>query len=130
MPPKPAAQPPVDAPLGTFEEQILLAVIRTATGPDRSGAYGMAVRRELEQVTGREITIGAVYATLDRLEAKELVASARGDLEERGSRRMFVVTPRGARALAQSREMRERLWHGVDLTALLTARKLSFRGAS
>ncbi len=102
-----------DAPLGTFEEQVMLAVVRTGRAPD--GAYGMAVRRELEEVAGREVAIGAVYATLDRLEAKGLVASERGE----GSRRVFTVTPRGARALVDSREMRERLWRGVDLVPLL-----------
>jgi PadR family transcriptional regulator PadR len=59
--------------LGSFEEQVMLAVVRI--GADE--AYGMAVRRELERVTGREVTIGAVYATLDRLEAKRLVRSVR-----------------------------------------------------
>jgi PadR family transcriptional regulator, regulatory protein PadR len=101
-----------DAPLGTFEEQVMLAVLRT-----QGDAYGMAVRREIERVTGREVTIGAVYATLDRLEAKALVESARGRGE--GSRRVFAVTPRGAAALAETRDMRERLWHGVDLGLLL-----------
>ena len=59
-------------PLGTFEEQILVAVLRTP-----GEAYGMQVRREIERVTGRDLAIGAVYATLDRLEAKGLVASGR-----------------------------------------------------
>ena len=105
-----------DAPLGTFEEQVLLAVIRTAqTAGD---AYGMAVRRELEEVTGREVAIGAVYATLDRLEAKGLAASRRSAAAA-ASRRVFSVTRRGARALAESREMRERLWSGVDMAVLL-----------
>ena len=108
-----------DAPLGTFEEQVLLAVVRTARAPGGSGAYGMVVRRELEEVAGREVTIGAVYATLDRLEAKELVSSERGEAGAGGSRRMFAITPRGARALADSREMRDRLWRGVDLVSLL-----------
>jgi len=106
-----------DAPLGTFEEQVMLAVVRTGRAPE--GAYGMAVRRELEAVTGREVAIGAVYATLDRLEAKGLVGSDRGDVGAKSSRRVFIVTPRGARALADSREMRERLWRGVDLVPLL-----------
>lgn len=101
-----------DAPLGTFEEQVMVAVLRT--GED---AYGMAVRREIEAVIGRDVTIGAVYATLDRLEAKKLVASRRTAGET--ARRVFTVTPRGARALAASRAMRERLWQGVDLAALL-----------
>jgi PadR family transcriptional regulator, regulatory protein PadR len=101
-----------DAPLGTFEEQVMLSVLRT-----REGAYGMAVRREIERVTDREVAIGAVYATLDRLEAKGLVDSARTPGE--GSRRVFGVTPRGAGALAETRAMRERLWQGVDLGRLL-----------
>jgi PadR family transcriptional regulator PadR len=108
-----------DAPLGTFEEQVLLAVVRTGRAPDGGGAYGMSVRRELEEVAGREVAIGAVYATLDRLEAKGLLASERGEAGAGGSRRLFTVTPRGARALADSREMRERLWRGVDLVPLL-----------
>lgn len=100
-----------DTPLGTFEEQVMLAVIRT-----EEDAYGMAVRREIERVTGREVAVGAVYATLDRLEAKELVASSR--LASSGSRRVFSVTPAGAAALAESRSMRDRLWKGVDLGEL------------
>ena len=102
-----------DAPLGTFEEQVMLAVLRT-----KEEAYGMAVRREIDRVTNREVSIGAVYATLDRLEAKGLVDSSR--LQDDGSRRVFEVTPRGAAALAESRAMRERLWNGVDLGTLLT----------
>jgi PadR family transcriptional regulator PadR len=103
-----------DAPLGTFEEQVMVAVLRVG-----EEAYGMAVRRELESVLGRDVTIGAVYATLDRLEAKGLVASARSAAAGEPSRRLFDVTPRGARALAASRAMRERLWRGVDLRRLL-----------
>jgi PadR family transcriptional regulator, regulatory protein PadR len=103
-----------DASLGTFEEQVLVAVIRT-----REDAYGMAVRREIEGVIGRDVTIGAVYATLDRLEAKGLVTSTRSAGTGEVSRRVFAVTPRGAQALAASRAMRERLWRGVDLRGLL-----------
>lgn len=103
------------APLGTFEEQVMLAVLRTA-----DEAYGMNVRRELESVTGREVAIGAVYATLDRLEAKGLVASTRTGAGA-SSRRLFAVTAAGARCLDESRTMRERLWEGVDLRRLLPA---------
>ena len=102
-----------DVPLGTFEEQVMLAVLRS-----RDEAYGMTVRREIEDVTGREVAVGAVYATLDRLEAKHLVASRRSRVDGM-SRRLFAVTTAGARALAESRAMRERLWRGVDLTPLL-----------
>ena len=102
-----------NAPLGTFEEHVMLAVLRTG-----DEAYGMNVRRELESVTGRDVAIGAVYATLDRLEAKGLVASTRSGTGA-SSRRLFAVTALGARGLAESRMMRERLWEGVDLRPLL-----------
>lgn len=96
--------------LGSFEEQVLLAVLRT--GED---AYGMVVRRELEEVTNRPVTIGSVYATLDRLEAKGLVGSSRVPRGQPNSRRVFSVTSTGHRALQQTRAVRERLWHGIRL---------------
>jgi PadR family transcriptional regulator PadR len=105
-----------EAPLGAFEEQVLVAVLRT-----RDEAYGMSVRREIERVTGRELAIGAVYATLDRLEAKGLLGSTRRRPGKGGApRRVFEVTAAGARALADTRAMRERLWEGVDLRRLGT----------
>jgi PadR family transcriptional regulator PadR len=104
-----------EAPLGTFEEQTMLAVLRT-----KDNAYGMVIRREIEEVTGREIAVGAVYATLDRLEAKKLVVSSRGDVDGI-SRKLFRVLPSGAKALAESKAMRERLWRGVDLKTILSA---------
>ena len=102
-----------DVPLGSFEEQVMLAALRT-----RDQAYGMNIRREIERVTGRDVAIGAVYATLDRLEAKGLVNSARAR-SAGASRRLFEVTPAGARALAETRAIRERLWEGVDLRRLV-----------
>jgi PadR family transcriptional regulator, regulatory protein PadR len=102
--------------LGSLEEQVMLAVIRTM-----GEAYGMHVRRELESVTGREVTIGSVYATLDRLEAKGLVTSTRTSPADAGSRRVFAVTAHGARSLAQTRDTRDRLWTGVTLQELLKA---------
>jgi PadR family transcriptional regulator PadR len=101
------------APLGVLEEQVVVAVLRT-----RGEAYGMQVRREIERITGRELAIGAVYATLDRLEAKGLLTSSRTTVDG-SSRRLFVVSPDGARALADTRAMRERLWRGVNVPELL-----------
>lgn len=99
--------------LGSLEEQVMLAVVRT--GDD---AYGMNVRRELEEVTHRDVAIGAVYATLDRLEAKGLVVSTRASASEGPSRRVFAITPAGARSLALTRATRERLWSGVKVQPL------------
>lgn len=88
----------------------MLAVLRTA-----ADAYGMNVRRELEAVTGRDVTIGSVYATLDRLEAKGLVTSSRTGGGEGASRRIFIVTGVGSQSLALTRDTRDRLWTGVKL---------------
>src|SRR3954468_15762143 len=99
-------------PLGVLEEQVLVAVLRT-----RREAYGMNVRREIERVTGRDLAIGAVYATLDRLEAKGLVRSKRVAAEG-PTRRMFELTAAGARALAETSSMRERLWQGISVRSL------------
>jgi PadR family transcriptional regulator PadR len=96
--------------LGSLEEQVMLAVVRT--GDD---AYGMNVRRELEQVTSRDVAIGAVYATLDRLESKGLVLSTRPGTSDGPSRRVFALTSIGVRSLALTRATRERLWSGVKL---------------
>jgi PadR family transcriptional regulator PadR len=68
--------------LGEFEHIIVLALLRLE---DR--AYGVTVRQEIQVRTNREVSIGAVYATLDRLQGKGYVNSFRGDLTpERGGR--------------------------------------------
>ena len=95
--------------LGSLEHVVLLA-LACLDGT----AHGTLVRREIEARTGRDISIGAVYATLDRLEQKGLIASTRvaGD---GGSRRVFSVTAAGTRALYETRSVRDRLWQGLDV---------------
>lgn len=78
---------------------------------------------ELEAVTGRPVTIGAVYATLARLEEKKFLSSWRVDPEpHRGgrSRRFFRVEEPGQEILAASRAMMERMWAGVDIAEEVT----------
>lgn len=99
--------------LGEFEQVVLLAVVRL--GP---AAYGLGVRREIERRAGREVTVGAVYTTLARLEDKGFVTSHEGEpAPQRGgrARRLFRVLPEGVRALEASRGMLERMWDGVAL---------------
>ncbi len=98
-----------EAPLGAFEEQVMLSVIHAE--PE---SFGMNVRREIEERTGREVAIGAVYATLDRLEAKGLISSTRAK-GSGSSRRVFHVSGKGVAALAQTRAMRDQLWQGIKL---------------
>lgn len=98
--------------LGEFEQTILLAVLRVG-----DGAYGSAIRKEVEACTGRKVTHGAAYITLDRLEAKGLVESELGSSAPgRGGRRkrLFEVTPDGVKALRASREALSKLWQGVE----------------
>jgi len=99
--------------LGAFEEMVLLAVAR-----GHGSTYGMTVRREIEERTCRDVTIGAVYSTLERLEKKRLLESRFGESDEarRGrARRHFRILPAGVEALQRARSMRAGLWDGVDL---------------
>jgi len=99
--------------LGEFEQIVLLAVLRLG-----ENAYGVPVRQDIEKRTGRSLTVGALYRTLDRLEDKGYVASWFSDpVPERGgrSKRYFRVEPLGVRALHQTREELKAMWDGVKL---------------
>lgn len=103
--------------LGSLEELVLLALARVRTAGGERDAYGMTVRRELESRTGRDLSIGAVYGTLDRLEAKGLVRSRLADPDPgRGGhpRRYFAVTDAGVQAVAEARRIRDTLWDGME----------------
>lgn len=103
--------------LGEFEQLVLLALLRL-----RDNAYGMTIRRELEERAQRDVSIGAVYATLERLEEKGFVASRMGDATaERGGRakRYFAVTGAGAEALNDSREVLTKMWRGLKLREVI-----------
>jgi PadR family transcriptional regulator PadR len=97
--------------LGAFEQIVLLAIVRLG-----EGAYGVPIRHEIEKRTGRSVSVGALYSTLDRLEAKRLVHSWFADATpQRGgrSKRYFRLLPDGAQALARSKTMLDRMWQGV-----------------
>jgi PadR family transcriptional regulator, regulatory protein PadR len=99
--------------LGEFEHVVLLAVAQL--GED---GYGTTIRKEIEQRTRRRVSVGAVYATLSRLEEKGLVASWYGEsTAKRGgrSKRHYRLERAGADALESTRRMLDRMWDGVDL---------------
>ena len=101
--------------LGEFEHIVLVALLRLG-----EGAYGVPIRLEIEQRTARSLTVGALYRTLDRLEAKGYVTSWFGDpTPERGgrSKRYFRARPLGIRALRASREALAAMWDGVELVS-------------
>ena len=100
--------------LGELEQIVLLAILRLG-----DNAYGVPIRREIDKRAGRNLTVGALYRTLDRLEEKHYVSSWFGDpAPERGgrSKRYFRVTAVGIRALNDSRESLAAMWEGVKLT--------------
>jgi len=97
--------------LGEFEHIVVLALLRLE---DR--AYGVTVRQEIEHRTGREVSIGAVYATLDRLERKGYVLSHPGDpTPERGgrSKRFFRITADGVEAVSRTHRALQSMTEGL-----------------
>ncbi|MGH9145439.1 MAG: PadR family transcriptional regulator [Vicinamibacterales bacterium] len=97
--------------LGSLEHIVLLALVRL-----KSNAYGMTVRREIEERTGRNISIGAVYTTLERLEAKGYVSSSLGEpTAERGGRakRLFQIEAEGEEVLQASQEVIRKMTVGL-----------------
>jgi PadR family transcriptional regulator PadR len=98
--------------LGEFEYLVMLAVLRLA-----ADAYGMRVRQEIAARTGRDVTIGAVYATLERLVDKGLLAAALSDpTPERGGRakRSFTLTGVGMEAVNRARQDMASMLEGLE----------------
>ena len=86
--------------LGEVEHLILLAIVRLG-----EGAYGVTIRHEIEERSGREVAIGALYTSLDRLERKGFVRSSLSEpTPERGgrSKRCYRLEALGERALQES----------------------------
>ena len=101
--------------LAEFEIYVMLAVAQL--GDD---AYGASVRREIEERTGRPVSIGALYATLGRLGDKGLVGFEMSEpTPVRGgrARKHCHLTPEGREALHHSTEMLRRMMEGADLAA-------------
>jgi len=100
--------------LGEFEQMVMAAVLRLG-----DAAYGAAIVKEIEEQTGREVSGGSLYVTLDRLEAKGLITSRMADRSPRrgGRPKRFVrVTPTGLAAVRTGREAMLNLWRGIEET--------------
>ena len=100
--------------LGDLEEIVLLAIARCE--PE---GYGMRVRREIEEQSGRSVAIGAVYAVMERLEDKRLIRRTEpppGGSPDPRARRFFAITAAGRTALQETAALRDRLWRGLRLT--------------
>ena len=99
--------------LGELEQIVLLAIARL-----EGDAYGMSIRREIEERTGRGVAIGAVYSTLERLADKghvRTVAPPSGEDRDGRPRRFFQLTSSGVEALDVASRMHHRMWAGLRL---------------
>ena len=97
--------------LGNFELMVMLVLIRLG-----ENAYGIPIAHEIEMKSGREVSLGSIYATLERLEAKGLVSSKLGEpTQERGGRakKFFGVTAKGMREVSETQRVLKLLWQGL-----------------
>lgn len=113
--------------LGEFEQLLLLAVMRL--GDD---AYGVTIRQAIQESTGRDVSAGAVYTALGRLEQRGLVSSTPGEsaAERTGMRRRYYkVEPEGARRVYQAVQEMQAMSKGLlPALARLAGRKPEGRG--
>jgi DNA-binding PadR family transcriptional regulator len=97
--------------LGEFEEVVMLSV--AILGED---AYGNSVKSEIKKRLGRDPSIGALHASLQRLEEKGYLESQEGETTpERGGRRKryYKVTKTGVKAMQQVKTLRDNMWKSV-----------------
>jgi DNA-binding PadR family transcriptional regulator len=97
--------------LGTFEQAVLLAIVRL-----RADAYGRGVLREVQERLKRDVAAGAVHATLERLEGRGLVSSRLGlgtPIRDGRAKRFYRLEPAGVEALNDARALVNNLWHGI-----------------
>ncbi len=97
--------------LSRSEEIVLLAIWKL-----QKNAYGISIRDRVNQTTGEDWSIGAIYAPLHRLEKKGFVHTIEGEPSaERGGRRkiFYKVTKSGQTAMAKTKEMHETIWNDV-----------------
>lgn len=97
--------------LGSFELMVILTLIRLG-----DNAYGVPITKEIEELSGRDIAIGSVYAALDRLEQKGFVYAELGEsTPERGGRakKYFKITGKGMKVVQETQQTLTRLWKGL-----------------
>ena len=98
--------------LGEFEYIVMLSLIRLG-----SDAYGMTIRQDIEERIGRATAVGAVYAALERLEAKQYISSREAETTRgRGSlsKTYYQVTASGKRAVQQTRAAFRTMEEGTE----------------
>jgi PadR family transcriptional regulator, regulatory protein PadR len=99
--------------MGEFERRVLLAVLHL-----RGEGYAVSIADEIERRNKKAPSLGAIYGTLDRLQAKGFVSSRLGEATpERGGKRkrLYRLESAGERALREDRAFYDQMWAGAPL---------------
>jgi DNA-binding PadR family transcriptional regulator len=99
--------------LGEFEHFVLLSVLHL-----ENNAYGVTMRQQLKESINRDVTLGALYSTIERLEKKGLITSKKGDAKpERGgkAKRLVNITAFGLKTLSESKKRLEIMWQNTQV---------------
>ena len=118
----PTLTPPA---LGEFEMVVLLAVLHLVENDQP--AYGSTIRDTIDARANRRVARGAIYVTLDRLEAKGLLTSKLGEpsaMRDDRPKRLFKLTSNGLKAVRQAVALVNRMQHGLE-AALQPAKERS-----
>ncbi len=102
--------------LGEFEEVVILTI-----GVLYNDAYGVSIKKEIENRLSRNVSMGALHTALKRLEDKGYIRSHDGETtEERAGRpkKYFEITALGKKAMEYTRNTREDLWRSIPKVAL------------
>lgn len=101
--------------LGEFEEIVMRTV-----AIQNQGAYGVSIKKEIETMLSRNVSVGALQTALRRLENKGYLRSHEGETNEEKAgqpRKYFVVTALGKRATEYTKATRDKLWEAVSKVA-------------
>jgi DNA-binding PadR family transcriptional regulator len=97
------------------EETLLLAILRL-----KDNAYGVAIKQNIQKITGKALPYGTLYFILEQLSKKGYVKRFTGESKpERGgrSRIYYTLTSEGSKALKHAFKMQQKVWNGyAELT--------------
>lgn len=102
--------------IGEFEELVLLAIAIL-----NDEAYGVAIKQEITDRTGRKVSIGALQTAFRRMEEKGFLTSQFGESTAiRGGKRkkFYAITALGAKVLKEARDLRMNMWDAIPRIVL------------
>jgi DNA-binding PadR family transcriptional regulator len=100
--------------IGGFEHAVLIAVLQLG----ESAAYGVSIVERIGEYVGRRVSTGAVYSTLERLEAKGHLSSYLWEPEHVAggrAKKLYQLEPKGWEALLTSKQALDHMWEGVNV---------------